>query len=359
MTTASTAPRATDIHNRASDKPWDDFSDFVAALVRAGRPNGSVDPRLTRAATGAGVESMADGGFAIPPSFAAAIESRAGEIGQIWSRVREFPVRGNSMTVAGVDETSRANGSRWGGVSVGRVGEGDTITGGKPKFHQVALKLKKLMGLMYLSEELQEDAPAAVAIGIDAFAEELVYVTENEVINGNGGSEMLGIFTSDATVVQTKKSGQAADTIVADNVTAMLSRLNPRSRRTAVWCVDPSAEQQLPLMTIGDQPVYLPQGSLRGNPNHGLLLGLPVLVGLEYFAKLGDQGDIALLDFAQYVAAAKGTKVAQSMHARFIYDEQVIKFTTRNDGAPMWKAPLTPKNGGPTISPFVTLEARS
>ncbi len=357
---AEPAPAAvTGVHDRAADKPWNEFGEFLGAVVRAGKPHATPDARLMRAATGVSVESGSDGGFMIPPTFATAIQSRAGEIGQIWSRVRKVPVAGNTATISGVDETSRANGSRWGGVVVGRVGEGDTVTGGKPKFHKADLKLKKLMGLMYLSEESAEDAPVIASIGVDAFAEELVYVTENEVINGNGAGEMLGIFSSSAVVVQAKKASQAADTLVADNVTAMLSRLNPRSRRTAVWCVDQSVEQQLPLMTIGDQPVYIPQGSLKGSPDFGMLLGLPVLVGLEYFAKLGDQGDIALLDFSQYAAIEKGAKTSQSMHVRFIYDEQVLKFTTRNDGAPLWKSPLTPKNGGPTISPFITLAERA
>lgn len=356
---ASTPATVTGVHDRAADKPWEEFGDFLGAVVRAGKPHGTTDPRLTRAATGAGVESGSDGGFLIPPGFATAIQSRAEEIGQIWSRVRKVPVQGNTMTIAGVDESSRANGSRWGGVSVGRVGEGDTITGGKPKYHQVALKLKKLMGLYYLSEEQMEDGPAAASIGIDAFAEELAFVTENEVINGNGGAQMLGILNSGALVTQTKVSGQAADTVVAGNITAMASRLNSRSRATAVWVIDPSVEQQLPLMTIGDQPIYIPQGSLRGSPDFALLLGMPVLRAVEYLAKLGDAGDIMLCDFSQYVAIEKGTKVAQSMHARFVNDEQVIKFTTRNDGAPLWKQPLTPLNGGPTRSPFITLEART
>lgn len=356
---APAAAAVTGVHDRAGDKPWEEFGEFVHAIVRAGKQHGAIDPRLTRAATGAGVESGADGGFLIPPSFATAIQSRAEEIGQIWSRVRKVPVQGNTMTIAGVDESSRANGSRWGGVSVGRVGEGDTITGGKPKYHQVALKLKKLMGLYYLSEEQMEDGPAAASIGIDAFAEELAFTTEYEVLNGNGASQMLGILNSGAVVVQAKVSGQSADTVVAGNITAMASRLNSRSRRTAVWVIDPSVEQQLPLMTIGDQPIYIPQGSLRGSPDFALLLGMPVLPAVEYMAKLGDQGDIGLFDFSQYVAIEKGTKVAQSMHARFVNDEQVIKFTTRNDGAPLWKQPLTPLNNGPTRSPFITLAERA
>lgn len=355
----SRAPsRVSSVHDRAADKPWDDFGDFLGALIRSGGPHSVPDPRLTRAATGAGVESGSDGGFVVPPSFAVAIQSRALELGEVWKRVQKLPMQGNTMTVAGVDETSRANGSRWGGVAVGRVGEGDTLAGGKPKFHQVNLKLKKLMGLYYLTDELMEDSPAAAALGIEAFAQELVFVSENEVFNGIGASQMLGIMNSGALITVSKKAGQAAATVVADNITAMAARFPSRSWKTACWCVDPTVLAQLPLMTIGDQPVYLTERSLHNSQDNATLLGRPIIV-VEYLSQLGTVGDIVLADFNQYIVGEKSTKVAQSMHARFVYDEQVIKFTTRNDGAPLWKSALTPKNGGPTISPFVTLETRA
>jgi hypothetical protein len=35
-----------------------------------------------------------------------------------------------------------------------------------------------------------------------------------------------------------------------------------------------------------------------------------------------------------------------------------FRFTQRLDGQVLWNTALTPKNGGPTLSPFVTLQAR-
>lgn len=349
----------TNVHERAQDAPFADFGEFVTSLIRAGKPQGAVDPRLhQRTATGAGTEVGADGGFLIPPGFSAQIVQRANLLGDVWARVTKIPVQGNTMSINGVDETSRANGSRFGGISVTRVGEGDTTAGSRPRFHKVDLKLKKLLGLYYVTEEQVEDGPAAAEIAMRGFSEELVFATEDEVFNGNGAAQMLGILNSGAVVSVAKETSQVAATVVAANITRMLSRLDPRSRKTAAWFYDPSVEQQLPLMVIGDQPMYIPQGGLRGALEFGILCGLPAFP-VEYLAVLGTVGDIVLADMSQYVAIEKGPRTAQSMHARFVFDEQVIKFTTRNDGAPLWKSPLTPKNGGATRSPFVSLATRA
>jgi len=313
---------------------------------------------MHRAISGASTEVGSDGGFAIPPGFVTQIMERANKLGDVWSRVFKVPVTGNTMSLNGVDETSRENGSRFGGITVSRVEEGGTTGGSKPKFHMVNLKLKKLMGLFYVTEELMEDGPATAEIALRGFSEELVFVTEDEVFNGIGGAQMLGIMGSPALVTVAKETGQAAATVVAGNITRMLSRLDTRSRRTAAWFYDPTVEQQLPLMTIGDQPVYAPQGGLRGSPDFGTLMGLPAFP-VEYLAALGTAGDIVLADMSQYAVIEKGPKTATSMHARFVHDEQVIKFTTRNDGAPLWKTALTPKNGGATRSPFVTVATRA
>jgi hypothetical protein len=66
------------------------------------------------------------------------------------------------------------------------------------------------------------------------------------------------------------------------------------SRRTAVWLIHPDAEVQLPLMTLGQQPVYMPPGGLRDNP-FGTLLGRPVIPH-QVCETVGDLGDIMLVD---------------------------------------------------------------
>ena len=50
----------------------------------------------------------------------------AHDMGEILSRVNKIPISANAngIKIPGVDETSRATGSRWGGVSSNWVGEG-------------------------------------------------------------------------------------------------------------------------------------------------------------------------------------------------------------------------------------------
>jgi hypothetical protein len=54
-----------------------------------------------------------------------------------------------------------------------------------------------------------------------------------------------------------------------------------------------------------------------------------------------------------------GVKQDYSIHVNFLSDEGVFRFVYRCDGQSWWKKPLTPKSGGPTVSPFVILQARS
>ena len=74
---------------------------------------------------------------------------------------------------------------------------------------------------------------------------------------------------------------------------------------------------------------------------------------------MGAKGDIILDDLSQYLLVDKGgINAASSIHVRFLYDENVFRFTYRVDGQPIWNAPITPYKGAGTLSPFVTLAAR-
>ena len=65
----------------------------------------------------------------------------------------------NSIRIPFVDETSRATGSRFGGIRVYRANEGTTVTASKPKLDRMEVDLEKLMGIGYATNELLSDAP--------------------------------------------------------------------------------------------------------------------------------------------------------------------------------------------------------
>jgi len=106
------------------------------------------------------------------------------------------------------------------------------------------------------------------------------------------------------------------------------------------------------------QLVYMQPGGLSGLP-YGTLYNRPV-IEVEYAQTLGTAGDVILASLNEFQAIDKGgIQSASSIHVNFTTGEQVFRFTYRFDGEPKWSAALTPKNGTNTVSPYVTLAARS
>lgn len=323
----------------------------------------NTDSRLTRAPTGAGEVDPTGGGFLVQTDFAEAIFMLAHDMGEILTRVNKIPISANSngLKINAVDETSRATGSRWGGVQTYWVDEGDTVTKTKPKFRRVEFDLKKLMSLMYITDEMLQDSTALTAIAGQAFSEEVMFMTEDGIFEGTGAGMPLGIMNAGCTVQVAKENGQAASTIVKENIDKMWARCWSRSRKNAVWFINQDAEPQLNSLNqavgTGGQLVYLPPGGLSGAP-YASLYGRP-LVATEYNSALGAPGDIVLADFSQYTLIDKGgVQAATSMHVAFLTDEMAFRITYRVDGKPMWVTTITPFKGGLAKSPFITLAQR-
>jgi HK97 family phage major capsid protein len=346
---------------------FNSLADQLRAVVEASRPGGRIDDRLYRVserfASGMNQGIGSEGGFMIEPTFAAEILRNTYENGALVNRCRKFPLGENSngIKLPVVDETSRATGSRFGGVQVYRAAEAATVTATKPKFGRLELNLKKLMALCYVTDELLADSTVLANFLTTCFSEELAFTIDNEILRGGGGAEMLGVLNSPALVVCSKESNQVAATINLANVYKMWGRMWARSRRTAVWLVNQDAEPQLwqlvSTLGSGGVPVYTPPGGASASP-YSMLMGRPV-IPIEQCSTLGTVGDIVLADFSQFVFIDKPAEAATSMHVRFIYDEQTFRLVYRCDGQPAWKSALMPYKGSNTVSPFVTLETRS
>lgn len=348
----------------AGQKPFSSFAEQLFAIREAGTQGGIVDPRLkTGAVAGASEKVASDGGFLIQTDFSSELLRRAYSIGDISSRVRRVPISANSngLKINAVKETSRANGSRWGGVQMFWEGEGDSPSATKPKFRQMELKLNKLIGLMYATDELLQDATALSSVAMEAFSEELNFMVESAILEGTGAGMPKGLWSSAAEIAVAKEAGQAADTIVYENIIKMWARCWGRSRKNSVWLVNQDIEPALFTMSLnvgtGGVPVYQPANGAADAP-FSTLMGRPV-IPVEHASTLGDLHDISLVDLSQYLMIDKGApEQAASIHVRFIYDETAFRITYRVDGQPIWESALTPKKGSNTLSPFVTLAAR-
>jgi HK97 family phage major capsid protein len=325
-----------------------------------------IDPRLIQAAASGTSEAVpSDGGFLVQTDFSEQLLQRTYADGQISGRVTRYPIsaQSNRLKINAIDEDSRVDGSRWGGVQAFWANEADAFTGAKPKFRQIELALNKLTGLCYATDELLQDAAALEAVIMDAFPKEFTFKVEDAIVNGTGAGQPLGIINSGAVLQIAKDSGDSGPTVSTNDVLNMWSRMFATSRMNCVWLINQDVEPKLYPLTLGSGTavilLYTPPKTGNNQQNYGQMLGAPV-IPVEHCATLGTPGDIILADLSQYIMSDKGApQAASSIHVRFLNDETTFRFVYRVDGQPTWKKPLTPKNGSNTQSPFITLATRS
>ena len=338
----------------AGDQPFESDGKFFQAVKNAGLPNPSYDPRLAaiKAPTGLNEAVGSQGGFLVPPQVAAGIISNMNGVGTLLSLFKRIPVEGNSMTWNVVDETSRADGSRMGGVRGYWLNEAGTKTSSKPLFRQLELKLRKVAALCYATDEVLEDASALGSWLQLEVPNELRFMVEDAMVNGDGVGKPLGILSGGALVSATRED---ASEIAAVDIGSMWAR-RYTGANDYVWLVNPGTFPQLLTMSIGNQPMYIGPGGFNGL-TYGTLLGRPV-IETEYNPALGTLGDIILVSPSQYymIEKAGGVQTASSIHVNFIYDETAFRFVYRVDGAPLWYTTLT-GNDTVTRSPYVVLAA--
>ncbi len=314
------------------------------------------------AITGLGESQSSTGGFLLGATIESDLLTKTYSTGEILRRCASPYTAArfaSTVTVPAFDETSRASGYRQGGITIARVPEGEQITASRPKFRQVSMSIGKLAGLCYVTQQLVDDAPSLGRYLNQAYPTAMSFVMENEIVNGSGAGEMLGVINADCTIVVDKETAQAADSIVGLNVINMWSRLWAPSRQTAVWICNQDTDPQLYKANLNADmatPIFQPASDDSG---FARLMGRPV-IPVEYCPTLGDKGDLILGDFSQYALAQKtaGVDTAKSLDLGFLTSETAFRFTYRCDGQPSWAKELTPYRGTNTLSPFVVLQAR-
>jgi len=346
------------------------FGHFAAEVYDCGPSFAAVlaNPRLMAAA---GTPTMqqgvrVDGGVLIPPAYSTEIWDGARQMSDSllqYCDVTPVDPGVQSITMPGIDETSRADGSRWGGIRGYWKDELTAMTGTKPKFREVKIEPQELYVFGFISDKLLRHAPgAASAILTRGAADEINFKIGAAVFNGDGVGKPAGFLSSACAVEVAKETGQAAATIVRQNIRKMWARLHPMWRAGAVWFMSVDAEAYLEEMTLdvgtGGVPVYLPPGGVADAPL-GRIKGRPV-VPIEYASALGTSGDIVLASLGVYrVGVRAGIDSQVSMHLKFDYAQTAFRFITEIDGQSMLKSALTPFNGGATLSAIVKLATRS
>ncbi|KKN24526.1 hypothetical protein LCGC14_0893880, partial [marine sediment metagenome] len=334
----------------------------------------STDPRLvmempdgTKAPAGQGTLIGEDGGFLVGDDITTSLLSKGFEQAQLASRCTQIEIGPNSNAYVAktITETSRATGSRYGGIRMHRVEEGGTLTPSTVKLEKQRIELSKIAGLLYATEEqIADDVQLTSFINVH-FPLETAHVVDTEIFRGTGVSgQCQGVLNANALVTITAEAGQDAATIIAENVENMWASIWTLGIAGYIWTFNQFAWPQLFQMAhnvgTGGLPVYLPPSGLSGAP-FGTLFGLPV-VPIEQASAVGTIGDITLSNFSQYNLIRKGgVKADTSMHVRFLTDEMAFRWTFRVNGQSSWTNSVTPESAdsGKAFSPFIALATRA
>jgi HK97 family phage major capsid protein len=369
------ARRVTHVLPRSQQDPrrgFIDLGEFCALVFASGLPNGTIDERLSRlrleaAATGMSQGVGADAGIAVPPQFRQEIwQGMQKQVDNLLEMTDQYPVTGESLTLRANAETNRTTGSRYGGIRGYWLAEAAQMTASSPKLRQLKLEPQELAVLVYVTDRLLRNAPALTEFVRRAASEEILFLINDAILNGGGVGKPLGVNKSGGLVTVAAEPGQAAQTIVLENINNMWTRMFAGARPGSVWLINQDVEPQLESLSAvvgtGGFPVYLPAGAagptITEAPN-ARLKGRPVLP-VEYCETLGTQGDIMLVNLNYYATGIQGTmRDDMSIHLRFDYNETAFRFLFAMDGQPWLNAPLTPFHGTNTLSPFVALATRS
>jgi HK97 family phage major capsid protein len=320
------------------------------------------------AASGANELIPSEGGFLVETDKGSMLNKGTVATGLLSQRCFEVPCSANSnrLELQLVDETSRATGSRFGGIQVYMKAEADTVTATKPKYRLGEWKLKDCMGIFQATGDLMKDAPQMAAVVNKWFPMEFGFKVDDEIVNGVGAGHASGIIPAACTVTQAVETGQTRSTagqeILYANIAHMYSRLLSSSDANAIWFINRALLPYIMLMTLpggtSSTPVFLPPNGAAGQP-YMTLLGKPI-IPIEQCQAPKTAGDIILADLNEYLLLTKGGIDAQaSIHVRFVYDEMTYRWIYRFDGGPIRNKPLTPYKGGATATqaPFVILAA--
>jgi HK97 family phage major capsid protein len=348
-----------------SENIWDSAGQMLQDIVSK-RPGLDAQARLKKyddltAAYSSNIPST--GGYLIPEEVRSEIMTRAleGAIMRPFAQVVPMPSGKFSWPVT--DFTTEV-GEVYGGIVMSWLDEGQTFTPTEGTFAKIALQSHKLGGLARIPNELIRHISALEAWVRQNMPNAIRHFEDLGFLSGDGVKKPLGALhaSNPAMIVVNAESGQSADTFTWINALDMLSRLLPESWSNAAWVITPDALKEIYTMAlpVGTGGTATMTGEGRGpEPLPQSLAGIPIIWSRKTPGVLGDQGDVSLIDRSKYVIGdTSGVMLDTSEHSAFTSDQTDFRIILEVDGQPGMLSPLTPQNGGPTLSAFVQVAAR-
>lgn len=357
-------------HNKAApgagiDGKTGTFSNFFQSILRPGSQLSPEGRQLKEEMLNYSSTTGEGGGYLIPEEWRSEIFSGPElEEAVVRPRATVIPMSTLRLHYPAVDFTTEV-GETLGGMIFYWMDEDGTIPDTTANFAEIALNAWRLAGAAVVPNDTLKDAGALDAWLRSALPRGIRDFEDRAFMKGDGVRKPLGALhaSNPSLITATKESGQPAATITWLNVLSMFSRMLPECYDNAVWTITPDALPEVFTMALpvgtGGSAVMIAPGA--GNAAPAMtLLGRPIKWTRKAPGVLGTQGDISLADFRMYaIGDRQDVRVDTSEHVQFLQDKTTFKVIERIDGQPLLKSPLTPENGGPTLSAFVQMETRA
>lgn len=363
----STSKRLGDRYNPGApgaklDDEFPDIRSFMKAIWHGSRTSEATaaQHRIKEIMNSFGSNVPSDGGFLIPETLRSELLRVALESALVRSRARVIPMETLTVPFPMLDSTSNAS-NVFGGVTAYWTEEAASMTDTSPTFGRIKLEAKKLTAYSEIPNELFADSIISLEMFInEIFPEAIAWFEDVAFIRGTGVGEPLGFQNAACAVSVAKETGQAATTIVWENLVKMYSRMLPSSLGNAVWVAHIDTFPELATMSLsvgtGGSAIWLQNGV---GPAPMTILGRPVIF-TEKMETLGTVGDIDFVDLGYYLVGDRQTLQADtSPHYRFQTDVTAMRFIERLDGRPWLQSAITPNKGSNTLSPIVRLATRA
>lgn len=342
------------------NKVFPDLTTYLQAVWNKANPNKETAEKLQQIVNYQ-EKVPSEGGFLVPEEFRAELLRLSLTTAVVRPRARVIPMASSTLRFPKIDETSRVS-SVFGGVVVYRTEEGAELAESTAAFGSIKLEATKQTALAHVTNELVRDWGAFGVFINEIFPEALAFYEDLDFLSGTGVGEPLGALSAgnSAIVTVNGEAGQAATTIVWENVIRMYARMLPSSISRAVWVASPDVFVELATMALsvgtGGSAVWLTNGV---DAPVLSLLGRPVIMDEKAPAGLGTKGDLSFVDFGMYLIGDRQLMtVDSSEHVKFTSDKTTYRMIQRNDGRPWLESAITPQNNSATLSPFVQLATR-
>ncbi|HEY0638395.1 MAG TPA: phage major capsid protein [Pseudonocardiaceae bacterium] len=343
------------------DGQFEHLGDFLAALHGERRNKREAVARMGELRNSFSSTIPSDGGFLVPEEFRAELLRVSLESAVVRPRARVIPMATATIKMPIIESASNAA-SVFGGIVGYWTEEQGQLVASSMKFGAVKLDANKLTAYTEIPNELLNDSAISVAAMLDAdFPAALAWFEDTAFMRGTGAGEPLGWLHAGnkARINVAKEAGQAANTILWENVVKMFARMLPSSIGRSVWIANLNTMPQLATMAMsvgtGGGPIWVQNGA-DGMPL--TILGRPIIF-TEKAETLGTSGDLNFVDLSYYLIGDRQQMSAMtSEHFKFNVDTQAYRVISRVDGRPWLRQAITPQKGAETLSPFVSLATR-